>query len=94
MEIKKRRLPFMAEGVINNTVPPLFTENLTINRLTKFKDFCSVTGIPVGAYCYFGPPLKSVFAGNSKLCFHQPHSLFTALFRLLVFVIAFSVCIK
>jgi len=51
MENKKRRLPFMAEGVRNNTVPPLFTEYLTINRLTKCKDFYSVTGTPVGAYC-------------------------------------------
>ena len=44
MEIKKRRLPFMAEGVINNTVPPLFTENLAIIRLTKYKDFLFCNG--------------------------------------------------
>ena len=69
MEIKKRRLPFMAEGVKNNTVPPLFTEYLTIDRLTKYKDLHSVTGTPVDAYCYFGPPLKRVFTENSSRAF-------------------------
>lgn len=44
MENKKRHLPVWQRALIYNTVPPLFTENLTIIRLTKYKDFLFCNG--------------------------------------------------
>ena len=44
MEIKKTPPAVLAEGVKYNTVPPLFTENLAIIRLTKYKDFLFCNG--------------------------------------------------
>ena len=68
----------MAEGVKNNTVPPLFMNNLTVIHLTKYIDFNSVTGKTVSAYCKFGLPLKRVFTENSSRAFtdrtlSEPH---------------------